>query len=178
MRTRSLPWWVVLAALWLLRIVTAAMLAEDAYVHADLAYRYDPNQGNSISQGTLFRWEAGVAAFAALAVLVVFWRMAWSLVAWALAFVVAASALGAVMIYAHYDIGRLGPLPDMYEPFWYGEKTRAAVAEAIATGTAFLGLVLATWMVWIRRRARRVVESHPIARERRAPVRARIRHDV
>jgi hypothetical protein len=58
----------------------------------------------------------------------------------------------------------------MYEPFWYGEKTRAAVAEAIATGTAFLGLVLATWTMWIRRRARPVVESHPIAGERRAPV--------
>jgi hypothetical protein len=128
MRAWSLPIWVVLAALWVLR-------------------------DTGLSQGTLFRWEAGAAAFAALVVLVVFAPAVWSLVAWALALVVAASAFGAVMIYAHYDIGRLGPLPDMYEPFWYGEKTRAAVAEGIATGTAFLGLVLATWMVWTRKHA-------------------------
>jgi len=177
MPTRSLPLWVLAAALWVLRVVTAAMLAVDAYIHADLAYRYDPNRAASISQGTLFRWKAGVAAFAALAVLVVFWRAAWSLVAWALALVVAASALGAVMIYSHYDIGTLGPLPNMYEPFWYGEKTRAAVAEGIATGTAFLGLVLATWTVWAHRRAKRAAEPAPIAGGRGTPVRARIRHD-
>ena len=177
MPTRSLPLWVVAAALWVLRIVTAAMLAVDAYVHADLAYRYDPNRAASLSQGTLFRLEAGVAAFAALAVLVVFWRTAWALVAWALALIVAASALGAVMIYSHYDIGTLGPLPNMYEPFWYGEKTQAAVAEGIATGTAFLGLVLATWTVWVHRRAKRVAEPAAIASGQRTPVRARIRHD-
>jgi hypothetical protein len=177
MPIRWLPLWVVLAALWVLRVVTAAMLAVDAYIHADLAYRYDPNRAASISQGTLFRWEAGAASFAALAVMVVFWRAAWSLVAWALALLVAASALGAVMIYSHYDIGTLGPLPNMYEPFWYGQKTQAAVAEGIATGTAFLGLVLATWTVWVHRRARRVAEPAPNAGGQRTPVRARIRHD-
>jgi hypothetical protein len=177
MRTRSLPLWVLPTALLVLRAVTAAMLAVDAYVHADLAIRYDPNRGSWISQGTLFRWEAGAAAFAALAVLVVFWRVTWSLVAWALAFVVAASAFAAVMIYAHYDIGRLGPLPDMYEPFWYAEKTRAAVAEAIATGAAALGLAITAASVWARRRARRVAEPQPVTSGHRTPVRARIRHD-
>ena len=131
MPTRSLPLWVLAAALWVLRVVTAAMLAVDAYIHADLAYRYDPNRAASISQGTLFRWKAGT----------------------------------------------LGPLPNMYEPFWYGEKTRAAVAEGIATGTAFLGLVLATWTVWAHRRAKRAAEPAPIAGGRGTPVRARIRHD-
>lgn len=169
--------WLVPLTLWVARVVTAALLAVDAYNHADLAFRYDPNRDTGISQGTLFRWEAGVSAFAALAVLVVFWRTAWSLLAWALALVVAASAFGAVMIYAHYDIGRLGPLPDMYEPFWYGQKTQTAVAEAIATGTAALGLVITAWWLWARRRANRVSESQPVAGERRSPVRARIRHD-
>jgi hypothetical protein len=178
MRVGSLPLWVVPVALWVLRLVTAAMLSIDAYIHADLAFRYDPNRDNSLSQGTLFRWEAGVAAFAALAVLVVVWPMAWSLVAWALAFAVAASAFGAVMIYAHYDIGRLGPLPNMYEPFWYGEKTRAAVAEAIATGTAALGLAITAALVWARRRTRHVAPPEPIAGGQRVPVRARIRHDL
>lgn len=179
MRTRSLPLWPlwVVVVLWVLRAATAAMLSVDAYVHADLAMRYDPNQDDGISQGTLFRLEAGVAALAALAVLVVFWRTAWSLLAWALALVVAASALGAVMIYAHYDIGRLGPLPDMYEPFWYGQKTQAAIAEAVATGTAALGLMITAWWLWARRRAMRVAEPQPTASEHRTPVRARIRHD-
>ena len=164
MRTRWLPVWVVLAALWVLRVVTAAMLSVDAYVHADLAFRYDPNRTNSISQGTLFRWEAGAAAFAALAVLVVFWRVAWSLLAWALAFVVAASALGAVLLYAHNDIGRLGPLPDMYEPFWFGEKTRAAVAEGIAAGTAALGFVLTAWWLWATRRSSAAAQTPQVER--------------
>lgn len=147
---------ILRGTLWLLRLATAAMLALSAYIHADLAFRYDPNRDTSISQGTLFRLEAGVAAFAALAVLVVTWRVAqvaWQLVAWGLATVVAASSLGAVMIYAHYDIGTLGPLPDMYEPFWYGEKTQAAVAEAIATATATAGFVLTAVRAWRRRRA-------------------------
>jgi hypothetical protein len=178
MHTRSLRLWVIPAALVILRVATALMLSVDAYVHADLAIRYDPNRSASISQGTLFRWEAGAAAFAALAVLVVFWRLTWSLVAWALALVVAASALAAVMIYAHYDVGRLGPLPDMYEPFWYAEKTRAAVAEAIATGTAALGFAITAALVWARSRTRRVAEPRPTAGGQRVPVRARIRHDL
>jgi hypothetical protein len=145
MMSRSLPLWILPAALWVLRLVTAAMLAIDAYIHADLATRYDNNRHATLSQGDLFRIEAGVAAFAALLILVLATR-----VTWALAFVVAASALAAVQIYAHYDIGRIGPLPDMYEPLWYGEKARAAVAEAIATGAALAGFVLAVISVRAR----------------------------
>jgi hypothetical protein len=144
-----MPPWVLPAALWVLRLVTAAMLAVDAYIHADLAMRYDNNRHATLSQGEVFRIEAGVAAFAALLILVLATR-----VTWALAFVVAASALGAVQIYAHYDVGRLGPLPDMYEPLWYGEKTRAAVAEAIASGVALAGFALA--VLSARAGARRV----------------------
>jgi hypothetical protein len=159
MFTRSIPRWVEPAVLWILRLVTAAMLALDAYLHVDQAFRYEPNRDNGISQGDLFRIEAGAASFAALAVLVLTWRTAWALVGWALAIVVAASAFGAVMIYTHYDIGPLGPLPDMYEPFWYTEKTQAAVAEGIATGAAVLGFTLTAVPAWIRRR-RRVASRH------------------
>jgi hypothetical protein len=134
----SLRPWVLPAASWVLRLVTAGMLAVDAYIHADLAVRYDLNRNATISQGDLFRVEAGVAAFTALLILLVATR-----VTWAVAFLVAASAFGAVLIYAHYDIGRVGPLPNMYEPLWYPEKTRAAVVEGIATGAALAGFVLA-----------------------------------
>ena len=161
------PLWAEPAVLWVLRLGTAAMLALDAYLHVDQAFRYEPNRDNGISQGDLFRIEAGAASFAALAVLVLTWRTAWSLVGWALAIVVAASAFGAVMIYTHYDVGPLGPLPDMYEPFWYSEKTQAATAEGIATGAAVIGFALTAVPAWIRRRRR--AESRPGSRAGRVP---------
>jgi hypothetical protein len=133
---------ILAATSWVLRLITAAMLALTAYVHADLAPVYDNNRDATLTQGDVFRIQAGLASFAALAVLVLAWRTLWSLLAWALAIVVAASALGAVLIYAHYDIGRLEPLPDMYEPLWYAEKRQAAFAAGIATGAAVLGFGL------------------------------------
>jgi hypothetical protein len=125
------------AASWLLRLVAAAALALDSFVHADLAMRYDPNRHAAISQGDLFRVEAAVSALAALLVIVVGNR-----IVWAFAFVVAVSALGAVILYRYNDIGVLGPLPDMYEPAWYSEKLLGAYAEAIATVAAVAGFLL------------------------------------
>ena len=80
-----------------------------------------------VSQGTLFRIEAAAAAATALLLVVLHRR--WVL---ALAWLVAVSAFGAVMLYRYADVGALGPLPDMYEPFWYAEKTVSAVAEGVA----------------------------------------------
>lgn len=122
---------------WSLRIVTAAALAVDSYVHADLAVRYDLNRGTAISQGALFRIEAGISAFAALAVVLTAWRLTW-----ALAFLVAASALGVLLVYRYRDLGALGPFPDMYEPIMYPEKTLTAIAEGVATVTALLGFLV------------------------------------
>lgn len=131
MRTRPVSW--------LLRLVTAAALAVDAFVHADLATRYDPNQGTAlIGQGDLFRIEAAVSALAALALII-----SGRLVIWVLAVLVAGSALGGMLLYRYVDPGALGPLPDMYEPIWYPEKTLTAVAEAVATVTAVAGLLVA-----------------------------------
>jgi len=129
-----------LAAAWTLlalRVLTAAGLAIDAYIHADLAGAYDPVR-HSISQGTLFRIEAGAAAFAALLIVVTAHRAAW-----AVAFLVAASSFGAIVLYRYVDVGTLGPLPNMYEPIWFTEKWVAAVAEAVATVTALAGFVVA-----------------------------------
>jgi hypothetical protein len=122
------------AGLLLLRTVTAAGLAVDAYVHADLASAYDAITA-SISQGTLFLIEAGVASLAAFLVLV-FGGRAW----FALAALVAASALGALLLYRYVDVGPLGPLPNMYEPVWFPEKTTTAVASAVALVAAVCGL--------------------------------------
>lgn len=118
----------------LLRVLTAAGLAIDAYVHADLASTYDPVR-HSISQGDLFRIEAAASALAALLILLTAHRAAW-----AFAFLVAASGLGAILLYRYVDVGTLGPLPNMFEPLWFPEKTTTAIAEACATATALAGL--------------------------------------
>ena len=126
---------------WTLRLATATALAIDAYVHADLIDLYARNRSDGLSQGDLFRIEAAVSALAALLVLGLPWTRR---LVWTLAFVVAASALAGVTIYANYDLGAIGPIPDMYEPSWYGEKTLTAVAESVTAGTALLGFLVAS----------------------------------
>lgn len=124
---------VVLAAL------TAAGLIIDAVVHLRLAARYDPIAG-TISQGDLFRAEAAVALLLAVAVFVAPWRRA----IYGVAFVVAASAFGAVMLYRYVNVGSLGPLPNMYEPVWFGQKTLSAYAEAASGVAALMGFAWAS----------------------------------
>jgi hypothetical protein len=134
---------------WSLRAVTAAALAVDAFVHLDLAGRYAANQGTGpLSQGDLFRIEAVVSGLAAVALLVSGRWLVW-LGAW----LVAASAVGAALLYRYHDPGALGPLPDMYEPFWFREKTAVTLAEGVAVVTATAGLLEAWW--WHRRDHRR-----------------------
>ena len=125
------------AGLWLLRLVTAAALAVDAYVHADLAPGYD-FAGRGISQGDLFLVEAAAAALAALLLILLGTRP----LVWAYALLVALAGTGAVLLYRYVDVGALGPLRNMYEPVWYPEKTLSAVAEAAAVVAALCGLVL------------------------------------
>ena len=116
-------------------LVTAAGLAVDAYMHLKVAADYDVIPG-TISGGDLFRAESAAAIAVALLVLVRPGRLAYLL-----AFLVAASALGAVMLYTNVDVGTLGPLPDLYEPVWFTEKTVSAIAEAVAAGAAAVGFV-------------------------------------
>ncbi|HEY1618604.1 MAG TPA: hypothetical protein VGG25_13365 [Streptosporangiaceae bacterium] len=128
----------------MLRVLVAAALAVSAYVHADLAPVYDGVRA-SISQGDLFRIDAAAASLAALVVLVIGRRTGF-----ALAFVVAASSLGAILLYRYVNVGQLGPLPDMYEPAWFTEKSIAAVAEAAATVLAACGLLWEVRKRWDR----------------------------
>lgn len=119
----------------LLTLVTAAGLAVDGYVHWHLAPRFDTLIGNAnphISQGQLFRVETALAVIALLLVLLTRHR-----IAVVLAFVVAAGGLVALLTYRYLDIGGFGPLPDMYDPTWYPEKTISAVAEAVAALAAY-----------------------------------------
>jgi hypothetical protein len=45
-----------------------------------------------------------------------------------------------VLLYRYVDVPALGPIPSMYEPLWFPEKTLSAVAEAVATLAALTGL--------------------------------------
>ncbi|MET7448984.1 hypothetical protein [Streptomyces sp. NPDC005508] len=120
----------------IVRVVAAACLAVDAYLHAHLADRYDAIS-SSVSQGTLFRLEAALAALAALLVLV--WRR---LPGDLFAALVALGGLALLLVYRYVDVGELGPIPNMYEPIWYGEKKATVVVQAVA-GLATLYLLLA-----------------------------------
>jgi hypothetical protein len=121
---------------WFLRIATAAMFGIDAGVHAYNAAAYDQVSG-TISEGNLFRVEAAVACLVALGVLL--WP---SRLTWIVAVVVAASALGAVLLYRYVDVGALGPLPNMYENTWdVPGKVLSAWAEGAALVLAALGLL-------------------------------------
>jgi hypothetical protein len=127
---------VWLAARVTLTLVVLAGLALDAYVHIDLASTYDGVKSSVLSQGDLFRAEAALAILAALA-LVVRPRRYTAL----FAVLVTAGGVAAVLLYEYVDVGTFGPLPNMYEPVWYPEKTQSAWGEGIA-GIAALALLI------------------------------------
>jgi membrane protein required for beta-lactamase induction len=109
-----------------LRLIVAAGLAVDAYVHFDLASDYDGGSAQ-ITQGTLFRIEA-IAAVVAAVLVIAFRRWITDL----FAFLVAIAGFAAVVLYRYVDVGAFGPFGNMYEPTWYAEKTLSAVAEGVA----------------------------------------------
>ncbi|MFC9231848.1 hypothetical protein ACFTZI_23295 [Streptomyces decoyicus] len=121
------------AARGIARLLAAAGLAVDAYLHARLAGRYDEVTA-TIGQGMLFRVDAALAALAAL--LVLSWRRP---AADTFAWLVATGGLALLLLYTYVDLGAPGPLPDMYEPGWSGDKKLAALAQAVAVlATVFL----------------------------------------
>ncbi|HEX7164689.1 MAG TPA: hypothetical protein VF223_26005 [Trebonia sp.] len=137
--------------LWTARVVTAAGLAIDAYVHFDLASQY-AESGGTINEGVLFRVEAVVAVLVAVAVIAT-GRLAVLLAG----LVVAASALAVMLVSRYVDIGPIGPFPSLYDPVWFPEKMLAAYAEGAATVTALAGVIL---LVWARRTGRTARPSH------------------
>lgn len=123
---------------WVLRLLVVVGLAVDVYVHLHLAGGYDLNKA-AVSEGALFRVEAALAAVAAVLVL-----LTGRPVAAVVAFLVAAGGVVAVLLYQFVDVGAVGPLPDMYEPLSYPEKTYSLVAEAVAAVAALALLALGT----------------------------------
>jgi hypothetical protein len=124
-----------------LAVVIAIGLAYDAKVHLHLAGGYDAI-GSTVTQGGLFRVEAALALATALAVLLLDGPLAW-----AAAGLTGLAGLGAVLLYRYVDVGAIGPIPNMYEPTWYAEKTRSAIAEG--------GVAVA----WLMREVLRLTQS-------------------
>jgi len=120
------------------RLAVVVALAIDAVVHYRLADTIQLAAPGGIGGGTLFRIQATAAVLAALFVLVTGSRAAY-----ALAGLVALSALGAVLLYAFVDVPAIGPIPAMYDPTWYFEKTLSAVAEGVGALLAAVGFMLA-----------------------------------
>jgi hypothetical protein len=122
----------------ILAAATAALLLIDAYVHFHDAGLYETVATATLSQATLFRVQAAVAVVVAIALLI-----ARRPAVWVIAVLVAGSAAGAVLLYTNVDVGKLGPLPDMYEPTWALPGKRAsAIAETTGTVLAVAGLAL------------------------------------
>jgi hypothetical protein len=122
-----------------LRLATAAALVIDAVVHLQDAHFYDVSVGSFLlTEGQLFRVQAGVAIAGALLVLV--WPR-WP--SWLFALLVAGSAVTAVVTYTYVNIGPIGGLlPNMYEPSWGPpDKVFSAYAEGAGALLALAGLV-------------------------------------
>ena len=119
-----------------LRGVAAVALAVSAYIHVDLA------SGPLVADGqvTLAGFFIGQAVAAALAAVFVIVRG--SRLAWFATGVVALASLAALVVTVYVLVPSIGPLPAMYEPFWYTEKVVAAVAAALAAAAALVALVL------------------------------------
>lgn len=119
-----------------LRLAVIAGLVIDALVHFHLAHFYDGNKG-SVSQGQLFRIEGALALVTAVLVFLVRGR-----VAALTAFAVLAGGSFAVLLYRYCNVGEVGPLPNMYEPLWYDDKTLSVWAESMGAAVALALLVV------------------------------------
>lgn len=130
---------------WVLILMTLVGLGVDAYVHLHIASSYRLVRTNELSQTDLFRLESGLAVLAG-----VWLVLRPSRLSAAVALLVAAGGVAAVTFYYYVDPGQLGPIPDMYEPVWYADKTRSLQGEALASVTSLL-LVALYWRRSVRR---------------------------
>jgi hypothetical protein len=119
------------------QLAAAGGLGVDARIHLRLASAYDAVRTSTLSQGDLFRAESVAAILAAVLILVR--PRVWT---GSLAGLVAAGGLGALLLYRFVDVGRIGPLPSMYEPAWYPDKTNSAIGMAVALVAALLVIAL------------------------------------
>jgi len=120
----------------ILRVVGALALGFSAYLHARIASDAPPLfEDGGVTLSGLFVGQAVAATVVSLWVLVQGSRLAW------LAFgVVALGSFVAVVMSTYVKIPSIGPLPVIYDPVWYTDKTLAAIAAGVATLVAAVAL--------------------------------------
>lgn len=121
----------------ILRLLVAATLVIDAAVHFRLAPGYQLANPGGIGQGNLFYIESAVAVIVAVYVVIRRSRSAYFA-----ALLVAGSALAAVLVSTYVALPAIGPIPAMYEPVWYLEKTLSAAAEGLGVVLSIVGLAV------------------------------------
>ncbi len=121
---------------WALALVVVVGLAIDAYNHFNVASQYAGVKTSTVSQATLFRVEAALAVLAA--VLVVVWASRLSAL---FALAVAGGGLILLVLYRYVDVGRLGPIPDMYQPIWNVPGKKWSVAGEVIAIVGSLALL-------------------------------------
>ncbi len=124
-------------ALVVLRAGVVAALVVSAAMHVRVSSMYATTTTSVLSERDLFLAQAVVAGLVALAVLVRGRRPEA-----AAAVVVTLGSLAAVLVYRYIDVGTIGPIPNMYDPGWFTDKTVSAYAEAVG---AVLSLALLAW---------------------------------
>ncbi len=118
-----------------LRGVGAAALAVSAYIHVDLAAGPLFADGQ-ITLAGLFVGQAIAASLCALWVLTRGSRLAWLVGG-----LVALASVAALVLTVYVFVPSIGPLPAVYEPFWYPDKAVAAGAAAVAVLAALAALL-------------------------------------
>lgn len=119
-----------------LRGVATLALVVSAYIHIDLASGPLVADGQVTLAG-LFIGQAIAAAVAALWVLARGSRLAWLVTGG-----VGLASLTALVVSVYVLVPSIGPLPAVYEPFWYTEKVLAAASAAVAAVAALAALLL------------------------------------
>jgi hypothetical protein len=118
--------------------VVVVGLAIDAFVHFDLAGAFAGNKTSTLSEADIFRADATVALIAAIALLVRPRRYTA-----AFAFLVAAAGTTAVIVTRYVNVGKIGPIPNLYDPYWAPfEKGLSVIGEAAAALAALALLAI------------------------------------
>jgi hypothetical protein len=140
---------------WALAVVAAAGLGIDAFTHLDLAHLYQANTTGTVNEGVLFQIEAALAIVAGIWIL-----LRPGVLSAAFTLLVAGGGAFVLLLYRYVNVGKIGPIPNMWDPGWFPEKKWSLAGELIAVGASLVLLVLA---LVSHRTSRRTGMRRPIA---------------
>jgi hypothetical protein len=123
---------------WALILIAVVGLGIDAYTHLDLAKLYSGNTTGTVNEGVLFQIEASLAIVAGLWLLV---RPGILSVVFTL--LITGGGAAALLVYRYVNVGKIGPIPNMWEPIWTTEKQWSLAGELIAFAAALVLLASA-----------------------------------